>query len=170
MLIHFASAAEESASNRDKRFFQNFQSYFSKSSTTASPAEPQRNVRILSPSKDLCGSSQNCTEAKFVSYDASTPVPYLTPPTRELDKSFGNDFGQKYAPNNGYTYDSHVNFQSTFQNGSGDFFMANDKSTFHLLPFSTETEPDLLNVKLKGKCFHFEQKQEWKLDGRYIIV
>ncbi|KAM7249393.1 hypothetical protein ACFE04_008312 [Oxalis oulophora] len=91
----------------------------------------------------------NCTEAKFVSYDASTPVPYLTPPTRELDKSFGNDFGQKYAPNNGYTYDSHVNFQSTFQNGSGDFFMANDKSTFHLLPFSTETEPDLLNVKLK---------------------
>lgn len=155
MLIYFSSAAEEIASNRDKRFFQNFQSYFSKSSTTASPAEPQRNVRILSSSKDLCGSSQNCTsEAKFTGYDASTPVPYLTPPTQELDKSFGNDFGPKYAPNNGYTYDGHVNFQPTFHNGSnGDFFLANEKSTFHLLPFSTETEPDLLKVKLKGKCF-----------------
>lgn len=108
---------ELAAVERPKRFFQNLNSYFSKS-TESTVEIPKVNVsRIIKPvyvfdNDYLCsiGSSECKSQPDFgAKLETSTPVTYLTPPSKvsEALPKFGEQPVDSSGSFNGYSYPNH---------------------------------------------------------------
>lgn len=94
---------------RDKRFFHNLNTYFTKS-TEPSVEIPKTNVSRSRPvyvfdNEYLCnhGASEYCNHTEFGRKFETTPLPYLTPPSSKSYDQFSK-FEQNDGSFNGYVY------------------------------------------------------------------